>query len=601
MKNFIFSAAIMSAAILFASACEQLRPDKVEYSDLTITEFHFEGDINGAGQTVSPIINYSYIESMGGNSVTKTDGASVSFESSLSRVSFLDDGRMKVNYNPSLEPEQFSVTITVSIGDISQSKQTIVTQLGCEDYIIDSKTIQLPIKLAPHTCVYPLSGARGIASNYLPEFDDQEITYVSNSPHGLLDKDPRELGKPENIYLSNYFNCVGLFVELADKDMTPEFLSASGAEISISGGEVVTINRHLSGKIDTTVIEKPVYYTKGIYGNHPFGCTNGQLDSDDELKYVSTEESFYFDKLAEAQEQPRIEGNTWIVPKLTGPHWGYLTLGAKCGDKYVDEIILGQNQNWITHIIRQAYLTEVKYKNPLDDAPTFDQYPVGANPQWKLSCPGLYYDPFYNGDLFVDSYRTIRLEPIFCFKEHIYIRLINGEEVLIGKYDHIQRSEGCIADNTHVKLSAEVPTSEGTKHVEHLYEWNHFRDMFSVNYFVVPMLGFDCSEEFYWDIELFFPEGTYFGYRTPEERIVDERRHVIFRNDFKENNIRIKFRQREKSGSIYDELIPRKLHYGFFDLPIETRPRTNPDIIDGMPFVEDEWLNEEERQNRRKD
>jgi len=228
----------------------------VAYSELEITELSYPV-VPAEGGTVSPQIRCSYkkVTTYGSGEKKEefsSEGVTLVFSSKDEIKVDSQTGEITMDLN-GYETNEYNVTVTATLGDMSVSRDVVVTRLGQEDRVVGSTTEQLPLKLAPHTCVHYLYQRMEQQDWNIPVKEETE--YISNSTDGTHQKDW------QGELLVNDNHC---FNDMWAKGY-PEYVSAKGTSIRVSGGELVRIDLYKSGKRDTVVVAEPIFNTDVQY------------------------------------------------------------------------------------------------------------------------------------------------------------------------------------------------------------------------------------------------------------------------------------------------------------------------------------------------
>ena len=126
MKKKHLITACLLAALLASCVKEPVQPEIISttYDKVKITEFNYPvANVNGG--EISPAIGYEYLETVlydNGQmkSNTKTEGASVSYMSDDCTID-LSTGMVNIPVNATHEPQEYTITATVSIGGKSDT------------------------------------------------------------------------------------------------------------------------------------------------------------------------------------------------------------------------------------------------------------------------------------------------------------------------------------------------------------------------------------------------------------------------------------------------------------------------------------------------
>lgn len=495
----------------------QLPPEAtITYNGLQINALSYQ-DIPSYGGTAVPEYEYVYKRQItwnNGNIEKETlfSGATTLFSINTEDVTI--DPATGVIYAPAntvYDIHEYEVTMTVTLedGQSAEAKCTVLQQRP-EDNIISSETIQLPIRLEPHTCVYPLCYDYTTLADrpktkiwndvfYMPwkmlnpltgEPADQmtEISYLSENSNGLMSEDiyPKLFVEPEfQTAESRAKQTVQFF------NIEYETVSARGTTISFSGGELANINTYLSGRKDTVILAEPVYTSNVEYGFRPFYRCRPFTPQED-VTTIMYQNDGNIKVIPEYAPSNTVAGNTWTI-KAMGPQEFVditHTLTASVTGSTV-KVTLRQSNNtsvkeepryrveFMDHELTVHLSTEL----PLPD---IEDYPPGSEPRWQKwqetpwpdwYQPTSYYsepykgwiDPMFTKTLHPDSNRLVNIiakSPRRAPMEAKVIFLSGASRKMSYFKEEMVEPEAMT-----VTAEADIPTSDGTKHVKHTYQW----------------------------------------------------------------------------------------------------------------------------------
>jgi len=451
----LFSALILAAFIVIS--CDKDSQTGETYSDMQITEFVYS-EIPAAGGTIAPKITYKYKATTAAGKVEeRTTGAATMFTGDNSNFSVdKENGKITASANMSVEPISFTIELVVSKESLSAHKTITVIQAGAKEEIIDTKTVQLPIVLDPHTCVYP-AGYDPENKTYL--FDTtKEYEYTTTRTDGKTDRDYMDQINPKS-------GIVGVGAKIG---VTSEYVSAAGVEIPVSGGDIVNINTYRSGKVDTTVVAKAVY---SVSTNYTF--QKERYVEDNTTKYTSDEET----------ERPKssISNNVWKINKIGyGIYYGISHTITATANNQIQELTINQQTNYVIEDnygvgAKNQYLVfkNHEFYTQRDNWPNFEDYPVGcSSPKWAKDEYGDYVALEDTKDLHPDGNRYID------FYFHVdYDRMMRGNKYISGARNNdflIQNHNmrNLLRGGITVVATADVKLKDGsTKTVTHTSQW----------------------------------------------------------------------------------------------------------------------------------
>lgn len=504
-----------SLSMLLAASCErEPLPDGtfIGYDDMTIKSFII-ADIPAAGGVVTPVVEYQYkaLYKKGKviNEEIHTDGATVSFEVFDENLN-VDKANKTIfaGINEHTTEMFYAVKAVVFCGDARAETETKVKQLASPEGIVSSETVRLPLALLPHDCVdrFDLQG-QGL--------DTKEIHYESANADGIVTM-------ADNI--AGYGN-------MGDY----ETVSVSGAEIGVTGGQIVRIDTYRSGKVDTVVVEEPVFEVKTTYKVFNYGDTeyvSGKTSPDTHMDPPAS--SFKDGKWtiakvgvgAKIMDLDKAKGIPMYdlyrsIGKFTDIQH---TLTATAGGE-TQTIILRQKENdkigetdkYIE--IVNFLAAEVRGFYPL---PNIEDFPPGSKPKWlkdyevfnkdfydnynsKLrffgGSPDIYDDVWYSfeytKDLHPDGNRQVTIQNVCDVMWHkpqnIYLTR-DKSELLVTEAELVRQ-----IPYAKVTATANVKKKNGEiENIKHVYEWTidlHFnKTFFDIN---LPVIE-DAAEDFQW-------------------------------------------------------------------------------------------------------
>lgn len=476
-------------AVLTAS-CDKdsLENDNKEtYSDMEITEFTY-AEIPAEGGTVTPKVAYRYKATVSGKSEERTADAQTVFTlTTCDNIKYTIDkntGAITAPANTSVKPVSFNVDFNVSKETATSKKTVVVIQTGTKDGIVATKTVQLPIVLAPHTCVYPAYDTL----NWNYKFDKkEEYSYTTTRTDGKVDRD----------YLD----------QIADRSngvpavkigISPERVSTKGVNINISGGDLVSINTYRSGKVDTVVVAKAVYTTSTKYEFEPeqYYDNNGQQHTTDDPSQAPSSS---------------VEGNTW---KIHAIGYGFYTktshtLTATADGNTVNLTVNQQHNYPVGKKDQYLVFKEHKIYTQRDNWPNYEDYPPGSKPKWAKDEFGDYMNLDDTRDLHPDTNRYINFYLYIRFDHmgggRIYLSGATGKDHLVQHYGghHIMRGGVKITGTADVKLK-----DGSTRKITHTSEWIQPEKGQYTNgapfTVLVPLIE-DAAEDFVWNFKFEFP------------------------------------------------------------------------------------------------
>lgn len=362
MKKIIISFLSLSLISILVISCEKdpiLEPvSTITFEDLTITSITIP-DIPANGGTVEPIVTYSFTEvthrGKTEEKVERTTGATVSFESMDYRLKVYNN-ILSVNINETIEDILYPIVATVRIGQTKAQMDATAKQLANNEEIISSETLQLPLRLGPHTCV-----------EYFTLFE--EISYTSENENGIvtfadhsISSDRGNIGDPE---------CISVF----------------GNELDVTGGHIARIDTYRSGRIDTTILTEAVFEAVTTYE---------VLDATEKI-YTAGKDSpeYHIDHPSSSYSN-----NKWSISKvgIGSYHPVYYkehdvineyfrikhTLKATADGKTVS-LTLWQHENRevsSTHRLVDIQFLRIGFQRDYYNWPNIEDYPAGSNPKW---------------------------------------------------------------------------------------------------------------------------------------------------------------------------------------------------------------------------
>lgn len=482
MKRILFLSTPLLLTMLSASFCskEPIPQTTETYSNMRISEFSYS-EIPSAGGEASPVIEYSYTaETTDGRTETRTAGATLTYHCSSLTID-KSSGKISAEVNPKTTARTFNVTVKISKGAASAEKTVTVTQAASAEEIIDSKTMQLPLMLEPHKCVYPTDYYDEINNKWIIDVY-KEHEYLTTRTDGKLDRDYTEVMNPG-------WNPAKIGTD-------PEYVSVKGLSIGITGGELVTINTYRSGKRDTVVIEEPAFTTSTDY------------------TYLLS----WIDGKDEPSQRPKCsysEGKWNINTVGYGRYLDIIhTITAAAGDRST-AITIGQHSNYpIDKLPDHLVFKDHNLSTQRDIWPNYEDYPVGCSPKWpKMN------DIYGNGepeffpltdtkDLHPDGNRQIAFTLNVTFDymrtRFVYLSGVTEDEHVEEPFNDDLWLRGGIT----VTATADVPLKDGTMATAtHVSEWiqpletNYYNGRGALSCFSVklPVIE-DAAEDFVWHI-----------------------------------------------------------------------------------------------------
>lgn len=483
---------------LFLCACDKQEnntnvpePQSEEtYSDLQIADFSY-AEIPATGGSVSPLFSYSYKATLpSGKEEQRTTGAATMFTGDNSNFAVdKESGKITAPANMSVDPISFTIDLVVSKESLSAHKTITVIQAGAKEEIVDTKTVQLPIVLAPHTCVYRVIDTL----NWGYKFDyTEEYKYTTTRTDGKADRNHYDQAKNPN----------GSGTTWVQVGIDPECVSASGVEISVSGGDVVNINTYRSGKVDTTIVAKAAY---SVSTNYAF--QKERYVEDNTTKYTSDEET----------ERPKssISNNVWKINKIGyGNYVGIShTITATANGQKINltinqqtNYVIGKKKNYLVFKNHNLYTQR-------DNWPNFEDYPVGSSPKWAKDEYGDYVALEDTKDLHPDGNRYIDFYFHSTFDRmgggNKYISGATGKDYVIQYHKCVEWKRPCFRGGVKITATANVKLKDGsTKSVKHTSEWIQpevNNSSFGYNSFTIllPVVE-NAAEDFNWTFKFEF-------------------------------------------------------------------------------------------------
>jgi len=488
MKH-LFSALILAAFIVIS--CDKDSQTGETYSEMQITEFVY-AEIPAAGGVVTPKVTYKYkATTSAGKEEERTTGAITVFAGNNSKYAVdQNTGAITAPANPGVDPISFNVDVNVSKETATSHKTIVVVQAGSKEEIIDTKTVQLPIILAPHKCVYP-AGYDPENERYL--FDTtKEYEYTTTRTDGKTDRDYMDQINPKS-------GIIGVGAKIG---VTPEYVSVAGIEIPVSGGEIVNINTYRSGRVDTTIVAKAAY---SVSTNYTF--QDEWYVDDNTSKYTVDEET----------ERPKssISNNVWKINKIGyGSYYSIShTITATANGQKID-LTINQQTNYVIGK-KEDYLV---FKNhnlytQRDNWPNFEDYPVGSSPKWAKDEYGDYVAMEDTKDLHPDGNRYIDFYFHSTFDRmaggNKYISGAIGKDYVIQYHKYVEMDWPTFRGGVKITATANVKLKDGsTKSVKHTSEWiqpekinaNHNLSSFTI---LLPVVE-NAAEDFNWTFKFEF-------------------------------------------------------------------------------------------------
>lgn len=494
----------------------QLPPEATyTYSGLAVEILSYN-DIPSCGGTVAPIFKYVYNRRTtwtNGNIENETldSGAVATFAINTEDVSIdPSTGVIYAAANTVYEEYEYEVTLTVSLADGQSvtSRCTVIRQLP-EDDIIASETVQLPIQLEPHTCVYPLcydfttnveQKKENIWSevSYLPmklldpetgQAADQmkETSYQSVNRDGKMSEDMYQ-----RLFSDTRFHSTESRARQNVQFFNIEYetVSARGTTLTFSGGELANVNTYLSGRKDTVIIAQPVYSSTVEYGLRPFYRCRPFYKQEDIAAIMYNNQ---VDAIPEyAPSNTILNDNTWKINGMGPQEFVDIThtLKASVNGSTVSLTLRQSNNTNVMEVpkykvefLEREITVHLSTELPL---PEIEDYPPGSDPRWQKwqltnwpdwYQPASYYstpysgwiDPMFTKTLHPDSNRTINIYAKSPRRFPLEAKII----FLSGATREMEYSEEQMVEPEAMTVTAEadIPTANGTKHVKHTYQW----------------------------------------------------------------------------------------------------------------------------------
>ena len=499
---------ILAVALCLASCAKEIDPaeelkeidpaEELSYSDMQITEFSYS-DIPAAGGKITPTIAYKYKVTDGnGKTEEKTSGATLTFGCPDNRYTVdKATGEIVAASNETIDEISFEVVVTAAIETTSSNKTITVRQAAAEEGIISTKTIQLPITLATHKCVYRVYGTN---EEYWNFDTSEEYAYITTRNDGKCDRDFMDQVKPESGVKTSIK--VGI---------TPEYVSTRGIDIQINGGDLANINTYRSGKIDTVIVSKAEFKTSTKYT-----FVTEQFLNDG--KYENTS-----DDPSQAPKCSYANG-IWSIAKMGFGRYTDIshTLTATVNGQ-TTSITINQNNNYVSGklpeyiIFKEHGLTVSR-----DSWPNFEDYPVGcSSPKWDKPDGESYRAYEDTKDLHPDGNRYVEFYFTSSFDRmqgrNVYISGAVSEFRLNQHHVYEDRSTW-LRGGVIITATANVKLKDGsTKTVTHKSEWlqpttaeesthkyrgRGYTDMLCFSFYV-PVVE-NAAEDFEWTFKFQF-------------------------------------------------------------------------------------------------